>query len=179
MSLKGWLRAVFHQRVPEYTLTVTRDEAIDATDLAGQPISPKGIDEMLRLSRDRRTRMLCVAWILANYDTLRDGYWPEVRVEEIPSHGGRFKHSWQEVPIIYAAEWSKRVEGCGADGEACWNYYRGGQLDETMAPRIERALRYCATWSRRNRNYRDWCNRNYSRKAKGEDHNSATIHCTG
>lgn len=111
------------------------------------------------------TRMLASAWLILHYNSLRDGHWPEVRPEEIPSHGGAYHHGPQEIPAIWAAEISARIKECGRDGDLLWRYY--GDNDDPFVPApeqnrvINRALEYCSGWRRKRRCYRDWYRRNY------------------
>lgn len=110
-------------------------------------------------------RMLASAWLILHYNSLRDGHWPEVLPEEIPTHGGAYHHGPQEIPAIWAAEISSRIAECGRDGELLWRYY--GDSDEPWTPapeqnrRINRALQYCSGWRRKRRKYTDWYRRNY------------------
>ena len=114
------------------------------------------------------TSMQAAAWLILHYGSLRDGHWPEVLPEEIPTHGGAYHHGPQEIPCIYAAEISVRIKETGRDGDLLWAYY--GDSDEPVIPApeqnrlINRALEYCSGWKRKRRVYQDWYGRHYSRR---------------
>ena len=181
-AIKGFL----NRNSPEFAvLDVTRDEAILTTDETGQPITPAGISSMWRAKgpSGKRTRMRVTAWVIANYDTMRDGNWPDVRPEEIPTHGGFFKHAPHEMPCIYAAIVSRRVYGCGEVGLMCWAYYNEGftlkwlagkysMTEQDVCKCINQVLDYCATWTERRRSFKDWKNRNYKMRKCQESQRS-------
>jgi hypothetical protein len=146
---------------PEFAvLYVTRDEAVMVTSETGGPITPADVSSMW-LAKGESGRLLqrrVTAWIIANYETMRDGTWPDVRPEEIPSHGGFFRHAPYEMPGMYAAEVWKRINACGPDGELCWRYYQGEptELSEANCKRINRALAYSSGWVRKRVSYKEW-----------------------
>ena len=158
------------------TLNITRDEATLACSETGQPITPMDVNQMWRARGDegRRLRLLVTAWLIAYYEALQEGTWPEVMPESIPTHGGAFHHGPQEIPAIYAAEISVRIKGCGRDGALCWRYYQGEPvaLDDDSCWQINKALSYCSGWSRKKQPYRVWGNHhkreNPVRKSKGK-----------
>ena len=129
-------------------LDVTRDEAIAETPVPAD-------------LTDRKLCAILVAWVVVHYDSLADGHWPEVRPEEIPAHGGAYRHGPFEMPCMYAAEISCRVKECGRDGAMLWAYYHDGRPPEDCH-RINRALAYCSGWRRKRRGYSDWYRRHYS-----------------
>ena len=143
-------------------LIITREDAISADSETGGPVEPHTIGTMWRArgENSQYTRMLASAWLIVHYESLHDGSWPEVRPEEIPSHGGAFHHGPQEIPCIFAAEISARIKECGHDGLLLWGYY---EYEEPPgdARRINRALEYCSGWRRKRRSYRDWVGRHY------------------
>lgn len=111
------------------------------------------------------TKMLASAWLILHYHSLQDGHWPEVRPEEIPSHGRAYHHGPQEIPAIWAAEISSRIKECGDDGALLWEYYGDNDEPWTPAPeqhrRINRALAYCSGWRRKRLYYREWVRQCY------------------
>jgi len=147
---------------PEFAvLYVTRDEACATTSETGGPITPADIASMWQAKGEggRLLSQRVTAWIVANYETMRDGTWPDVKPEEIPSHGGGFHHSPHEMPCMYAAEVWKRIQECNIDGELCWAYYQGRVVTLTpdVCRRINRALAYSAGWTRKRVSYKEWC----------------------
>ena len=147
-------------------LLITREDAIAADSPTGGPIEPHTIGDMWRAKGEdaKYKRMLASAWLIVHYESLRDGSWPEVRPEEIPSHGGAFHHGPQEIPCIFAAEISARIKACGFDGVLLVAHYQYGEPPGD-ARRINRALQYCGGWVRKRRSYEDWYSRHY--KARG------------
>ena len=124
---------------------------------------------------DRRLDCALTAWLLAHYDTLREGYWPDIKPEEIPSHGGAHRHGWFENAIMYGAMVKIRQESCGFDGCLLWLFYhdnkgtedmaqRFNQTEDRIIKRINRALKYCAGWKNKRRGYRDWYRRDYHKR---------------
>lgn len=152
-------------------LVVYREEVIDLSGM-----EPHVIGEMLRERTreergDRRypvTSMKCAAWLILHYQSLRDGHWPEVLPEEIPSHSGAYQHGPQEIPCVWAAEISTRVNECGRDGELLLAYYGDNDVPLVPSPEqnrlINRALEYCSGWKRKRREYREWYGRHYGAK---------------
>ncbi len=129
-------------------LVVTRDEAI------AEAPTPADLTK-------RRLCPVLAAWVVVHYDTMADGTWPEVQPEQIPSHGGAYRHGPFEMPVLYAAEISSRVKECGDDGAMLWAYYHDG-LPPADCRRINRALAYCSGWRHKRRGYSDWYRRHYT-----------------
>ena len=118
---------------------------------------------------DRRLDAALIAWLLSHYDTLREGYWPDVLPEEIPSHGGAWRHGWFENAVAWGALAKMRQEACGDDGVVMWLYYHDGeeiedlarrfhQRDTTVCRRINKALAYCSGWKNKRQPYEVWRN---------------------
>jgi len=172
------VRRFLRRNSPEFAvLHITRDEATLATSETGQAIMPMDVDAMWKARGDsgRHLRLLVTAWLIAYYEVVHSGQWPEVVPESIPTHGGKFQHGPQEIPGMYACEISTRVRECGPDGLLCWNYYQGGAviLDDSACERINRALRYCSGWRRKRQPYKVWTN-HHKREHPISKHNGGT-----
>ena len=156
------IKRFLFRNAPEFAvLDVTRDEAYFCTSETGGPITPADISSIWLAKGEgaMRPKLKVTAWLIANYETMRDGNWPDVRPEEIPTHGGYWRHGPQEMPGMYAAEVWSRIQQCGEDGFLCWLYYQGEKVALTpdVCRRINRALRYCSGWARRRVPYKLWC----------------------
>lgn len=123
---------------------------------------------------DRRLDMALIAWLITHYDTLSGGYWPDTRPDEIPSHGGAWRHGWFENAITWGALAKMRQEACGPDGVVMWLYYhdnkdidelavRFRQRDTKVCRRINSALSYCSGWKERRMPYETFKNHSLPR----------------
>jgi len=148
---------------PEFAgLDVTRDEAILLLSQTGTAVTPADIASMSKAKGKgaKQLRMRVAAWLIVHYEeSLRNGYWPEMSPDKIPTHSGHVSDGWFVNQVDWAIEISYRVSQCGGDGELCWRYYRGEPVELTpgTCERINRALLYCAGLYRRKITYKMWC----------------------
>jgi len=105
--------------------------------------------------RGRKVDPALFAWLVTHYDTLHDGYWPDLKIEEVPTREGAYSGSWQRNPSEWAAETMIRKDKCGFRGTLMWLYYHDGMNTEEMARKfnmretkvikdINIAVRYCS-----------------------------------
>jgi len=140
-------------------LIVYREELLTLDVMSPATLAEMWLQDLVR------TKMQASAWLILHYKSLHDGHWPEMRPEEIPTHGGAYRHGPQEIPAIWAAEISVRVKECGDHGQLLWRYY--GDNDETWTPAPEQhsyinsALAYCSGWRRKPWYYPEWRRRSY------------------
>jgi len=150
---------------------VTRYEAMrgDYISFAGdRPITPadlyiRNLDEYL------------VAWFLVHYESIikGGGTWPDVRPEEIPSHGGAFRYAFFDTTMQCVAIVTGRIDKkCGFDGRLARLYYEGdvnGKQWETdelarrfrrresaICKRINNVLDYCSGWKEKTISYEEF-----------------------
>lgn len=160
-------------------LLVPRFDAMrgDYLPVHDRPITPADLHE-------RNLDQWLVAWFLVYYESimLGGGAWPDIRAEEIPSHGGSFHYAFFDTTVRCVAVVTGRVDKCGKDGRLARLYYGGdadGKLWETdelahrfrrresaIIRRINNVLNYCSGWREKRISYEEFTDHSLPRHTR-------------
>ena len=110
---------------------ITRTEALDAVNDAGQAIRP--CDVLPDKGRYReQIKPLYAAWLITFLDELRNFGWPDMPLDDNYTDRSGRSHDPMETALVFTTEISTRLDACGRDGRLCLAYYRDNRMPDDM-----------------------------------------------